>query len=79
MIELESKDVEQGVSTVVSKFSDHIRYHPADLNFYMLRVQEKIVLKARKDGEFHQSPSDTKLFRGYNGLDTAYAVFHKPS
>lgn len=72
------KDVEHGVSALVSEVSGYINQHLADLNGELLRVLEMIVLKARENREFDLSQVGGKLFRGYNGLGTSYVVFHKP-
>lgn len=72
------KDVEQGVASITREISGYINEHLADLNGELLRVLEMVVRKARENREFDLSQVGGKLFRGYNGLGTSYAVFHKP-
>lgn len=71
------RDVEHGVSVLVSEVSGYINQHLTDLNGELLRVLEMVVLKARENREFDLRQVDGKLFRGYNGLGTSYVVFHK--
>jgi 2-polyprenyl-3-methyl-5-hydroxy-6-metoxy-1,4-benzoquinol methylase len=73
------KDVEHGVSALVSEVAGYINHHLTDLNSELLRVLEMIVLKARENREFDLSQVGGKLFRGYNGLGTSYMVLHKLS
>lgn len=73
------KDVEQGVASIIEEVSGYINEHLADLNAELLRILEMVVRKARENREFDLSQVGGKLFRGYNGLGTSYAVFHKPS
>lgn len=73
------KDVEQGVASITREVSGYINKHLADLNGELIRVLEMVVHKARENKEFDLGQVGGKLFRGYNGLGTSYAVFHKPS
>ena len=73
------KDVEQGVASIIGEVSGYINEHLADLNGELLRVLEMVVRKARENREFDLGQVGGKLFRGYNGLGTSYAVFHKPA
>jgi 2-polyprenyl-3-methyl-5-hydroxy-6-metoxy-1,4-benzoquinol methylase len=71
------KDIERGVSALSEEVSHYIDKNLAALNDELLRVLEMIVLKIRENREFDLSQVSGKLFRGYNGLGTSYAVFHK--
>lgn len=73
------REIERGVSALTREVSGYINEHLADLNGELLRVLEMIVLKARENKDFDLGQIGGKLFRGYNGLGTSYAVFHKPS
>lgn len=73
------KDVEQGVASIIREVSGYINEHFADLNGELLRILEMVVRKARENRDFDLSQVGGKLFKGYNGLGTSYAVFHKPS
>lgn len=73
------KDVEQGVASIIGEVSGYINEHLVDLNSELLRVLEMVVRKARENREFDLGQVGGKLFRGYNGLGTSYAVFHKPA
>jgi 2-polyprenyl-3-methyl-5-hydroxy-6-metoxy-1,4-benzoquinol methylase len=76
-VQAKVRDVERGVSILVSDISECITQNLAVLNAELLRLLEMVVLKTRESRDFDLSQVSGKLFRGYNGLGTSYVVFHK--
>lgn len=69
--------IEDGINSLMQEVSKCISQNLRDLNCELNRVTQAIVQKIDKNQDFDISNIGSKLFRGYNGLGTSYAIFHK--